>query len=83
MPEEIVARVLHLPDGICAWEAKRSGQHADPLDPPDGRGTSLRLRGLRDLGARDPDRLVGWKRCVSRATRYRACRQAQRPKAEG
>jgi hypothetical protein len=33
---------------------RRSGQHADPFDPADGRGALLRLWGLRDLGARDP-----------------------------
>src|SRR5438477_441150 len=33
---------------------RRSGQHPDPADPADRRGALLRLWGLWDLGARDP-----------------------------
>src|SRR5260370_29014864 len=39
--------------GLCLG-GRRSDQHVDPLDPADRRGTLLRLRGLWDLGARDP-----------------------------
>jgi hypothetical protein len=33
---------------------RRKRQHADPFDPADRRGAVLRVRGLRDLGPRDP-----------------------------
>jgi len=45
MPEEIVSRILRLPGyRIYGWET--SHQHADSLDPADGRGALLRVRRL-------------------------------------